>query len=148
MKHSIAALILGLLVPNSSVCAFSPSTSRNGRTMKTSLSATSESNNNGLSRRVLFSSAATAASAFTSLVMSPNSAVAAGPPTQDDLKRIKIGYEGIEYLLANWEKETTICRVSFICFFSIHIFFSDPTREPVIFFRFDEKKIYRYPSLI
>jgi len=78
--------------------------------MKTSLSATSESNNNGLSRRVLFSSAATAASAFTSLVMSPNSAVAAGPPTQDDLKRIKIGYEGIEYLLANWEKETTICR--------------------------------------
>jgi len=40
---------------------------------------------------------------------SPAFAVA-GPPTKAELDRIKVGYEGIEYLLANWEKETTVCR--------------------------------------
>lgn len=32
------------------------------------------------------------------------------PPTQAELDRIKKGYEGIDYLLKNWDKETTTCR--------------------------------------
>lgn len=35
---------------------------------------------------------------------------ASGAPTADDLSRIKQGYEGLEYLLAHFEQETTVCR--------------------------------------
>jgi len=35
-------------------------------------------------------------------------------PTPDELNRIRVGYEGITYLLNNFEKETTICRVRVI----------------------------------
>eukprot|EP00549_Striatella_unipunctata_P021696 CAMPEP_0118674548 /NCGR_PEP_ID=MMETSP0800-20121206/950_1 /TAXON_ID=210618 ORGANISM="Striatella unipunctata, Strain CCMP2910" /NCGR_SAMPLE_ID=MMETSP0800 /ASSEMBLY_ACC=CAM_ASM_000638 /LENGTH=167 /DNA_ID=CAMNT_0006569757 /DNA_START=229 /DNA_END=732 /DNA_ORIENTATION=- len=41
----------------------------------------------------------------------PSMAASGGaPPTREELNRIKVGYEGIEYLLANFDKETTICR--------------------------------------
>lgn len=46
----------------------------------------------------------------TTLVSSPNPSFAAGkPPTADDLNRIKVGYQNIQYLLDNFEKETTVC---------------------------------------
>jgi hypothetical protein len=34
----------------------------------------------------------------------------AAPPTKDDLNRIKVGYEGLVYLLENFDQETTVCR--------------------------------------
>lgn len=72
-----------------------------------------ENNNDVPSRRDLFvKTAAFAVSTVGSvLVANPNSALAATkPPSPEDLGRIKKGYEGIQYLLANWEKETTTCR--------------------------------------
>ena len=35
---------------------------------------------------------------------------AASPPTPEELARIRKGYQQIEYLLANFEQETTVCR--------------------------------------
>mmetsp|Transcript_20685 Transcript_20685/g.31308 ORF Transcript_20685/g.31308 Transcript_20685/m.31308 type:complete len:206 (+) Transcript_20685:151-768(+) len=35
---------------------------------------------------------------------------ASGPPTPEDLDRIRTGYKQIDYLLKNFEKETTVCR--------------------------------------
>ena len=32
-----------------------------------------------------------------------------GEPGPDELKRLAIGYQRLQYLLANWEKETTVC---------------------------------------
>ena len=33
-----------------------------------------------------------------------------GPATPAEIKRIKTGYDGLEYLLANFDKETTKCK--------------------------------------
>eukprot|EP00522_Entomoneis_paludosa_P010585 CAMPEP_0172450068 /NCGR_PEP_ID=MMETSP1065-20121228/8577_1 /TAXON_ID=265537 /ORGANISM="Amphiprora paludosa, Strain CCMP125" /LENGTH=209 /DNA_ID=CAMNT_0013201837 /DNA_START=33 /DNA_END=662 /DNA_ORIENTATION=+ len=35
---------------------------------------------------------------------------AASPPTEAELERIRVGYKQIQYLLDNFEQETTICR--------------------------------------
>jgi hypothetical protein len=59
------------------------------------------------SRRSFF--AATAAVAVLSPSL-PTSAAANSPPTPEELARIKTGYNNIQFLLANWEKETTVCR--------------------------------------
>jgi len=43
----------------------------------------------------------------------PAAAAAAGggePPTPAEIERIRTGYDNIRYLLANWEKETTVCK--------------------------------------
>ena len=32
-----------------------------------------------------------------------------GEPSPDELKRLAYGYKRLQYLLANWEKETTVC---------------------------------------
>jgi len=37
-------------------------------------------------------------------------AAANKPPSPEELERIKVGYNGIKYLLDNFEQETTICR--------------------------------------
>ena len=37
-------------------------------------------------------------------------ASAAGPPTAEDIERIKVGYKQIDYLLKNFDEETTICK--------------------------------------
>jgi hypothetical protein len=50
---------------------------------------------------------------FAALLGGPQQpALAAGetPPTKEELDRIKTGYEGLRYLLDNWDKETTVCR--------------------------------------
>lgn len=45
------------------------------------------------------------------IVLEGRPAFAAGlPPSPEELARIKKGYDQIEYLLANFEQETTVCR--------------------------------------
>jgi hypothetical protein len=61
-----------------------------------------------LTRRGILQAGVTAS--LVSLI-SPNTAFAGGvPPTKEELQRIKTGYDNIEYLLANYEAETTVCR--------------------------------------
>jgi hypothetical protein len=54
-----------------------------------------------------------AAGAFL-LVTNPSPVVAAGaanaPPTKEELDRIRTGYKQIQYLLDNFEQQTTTCR--------------------------------------
>jgi len=60
-----------------------------------------------LSRRSVFEGMALATAA--SLVPLPALA-AKGPAKPEELARIRKGYEGLEYLLANFDKETTKCN--------------------------------------
>jgi hypothetical protein len=72
------------------------------------------------SRRDLFSrtgsvistALVTAAAAFSSSAVDPALAADGAPPTPAEIERIRTGYENIQYLLANWEKETTVCRAN------------------------------------
>jgi hypothetical protein len=79
-------------------------------------SSSSNDNENVVSRRVAFTkSAATFASIASIAAGNPDFAFAArSPPTEAELARIKTGYERMSYLLENFEKETTVCRVSFV----------------------------------
>ena len=61
------------------------------------------------SRRDFFATATTTTAALVATAANPAYAANA-PPTPEELDRIKVGYENIKYLLANWEKETTVCR--------------------------------------
>lgn len=62
-----------------------------------------------VSRRDVFGRVcAGAALAFTAAA--PPASAASTPPTKEELARIQTGYDKIQYLLANWEKETTVCR--------------------------------------
>jgi len=55
--------------------------------------------------------AASSATAFAFLLRNPETTHALeNPPTKAELDRIKLGYEQIQYLLNNFEKETTVCR--------------------------------------
>ena len=40
----------------------------------------------------------------------PGLSSAAGPPTKEELDKIVLGYKQIQYLLNNFESETTVCR--------------------------------------
>ena len=68
------------------------------------------------SRRDVFSRTGSAiATAIVSAAASsadPALAAAGDPPTPEEIERIKTGYKNIQYLLANWDKETTVCRVN------------------------------------
>lgn len=109
-----AAILLGWCIAQQTASAFIPSTAMNGKNAQwTQLSASSndDSNMDSMSRRELWTKTSAAAAAAFSVALNPNAAFAATkPPTEADLARIKKGYDGIEYLLANWEKETTVCR--------------------------------------
>lgn len=62
-------------------------------------------------RRLMLKSSIPVSLSLSTLLTLQQPAVAAGsPPSADDLDRIKHGYEQIQYLLANFEQETTICR--------------------------------------
>ena len=63
-----------------------------------------------VSRRNLFKSAAGFSLATISTLSNPGLAFAKGPPTPDELARIRIGYEKLGYLLENFDQETTVCR--------------------------------------
>jgi hypothetical protein len=66
-----------------------------------------------VSRRQAFTTTATAALGLsfltTTLSTAPANAAAAGP-TKEELERLRIGYQNIQYLLDNFEQETTTCR--------------------------------------
>mmetsp|Transcript_22059 Transcript_22059/g.47336 ORF Transcript_22059/g.47336 Transcript_22059/m.47336 type:complete len:223 (-) Transcript_22059:342-1010(-) len=63
------------------------------------------------SRRDFFSSvAATPLAVTTSAGPTLPAFAASTPPTPAEIERIKTGYKNIQYLLANWEQETTVCR--------------------------------------
>jgi hypothetical protein len=66
------------------------------------------------SRRDLLSRAGsaitTALVAVAASSANPALAAAGDPPTPEEIERIKTGYKNIQYLLSNWEKETTVCR--------------------------------------
>jgi Ca2+ transporting ATPase len=70
--------------------------------------AWSPSSETGLSRRQAFSSAA--AFGVGGLLFQQKAWADAGPPTKEDLDRIRKGYEQVNYLLDNFEQETTVCR--------------------------------------
>ena len=59
------------------------------------------------SRRDFFT---TSTIATTTLLTFNQPAFAGTPPTDEELARIRTGYDNIQYLLNNWEKETTVCR--------------------------------------
>lgn len=79
--------------------------------ISTALHAATESSSSS-SRRDFFARSGTASIlALTAAVRTPQPARAAsGPPTKEELARIQTGYDGIQYLLAHWEAETTVCR--------------------------------------
>jgi hypothetical protein len=64
------------------------------------------------SRRDLFARTGTAAATalLTTLAASAPAYAAAAPPTEAEIDRIRTGYKNIQYLLANWDQETTTCR--------------------------------------
>mmetsp|Transcript_128713 Transcript_128713/g.252101 ORF Transcript_128713/g.252101 Transcript_128713/m.252101 type:complete len:218 (-) Transcript_128713:151-804(-) len=62
-------------------------------------------------RRLMLKSSIPISLGLSTLLARQQPAVAAGsPPSAEDLNRIKQGYEQIQYLLANFEQETTVCR--------------------------------------
>jgi hypothetical protein len=64
-------------------------------------------NSDGISRR----GAVSAAFGLAGMVAQSNVAFAGTtPPTAEELARIKVGYDQIQYLLANFDSETTVCR--------------------------------------
>jgi hypothetical protein len=67
----------------------------------------------GLSRRDAMATAfgVVAGVGSVALVAPVSPALAAGaPPSEADIERLKTGYKQLEYLLDNFEQETTICR--------------------------------------
>jgi hypothetical protein len=62
-------------------------------------------------RDFLLKSAVPTSLGIAGIVLEGRPAFATGsPPSPEELARIKKGYEQIEYLLANFEQETTVCR--------------------------------------
>ncbi len=86
------------------------------RAITTSLSMTNDkfsATEGEVSRRIAFAKTASTLASIASIVGgNPGLAFAAkSGPTQDELNRIRVGYERMTYLLDNFDKETTICRV-------------------------------------
>mmetsp|Transcript_10878 Transcript_10878/g.15343 ORF Transcript_10878/g.15343 Transcript_10878/m.15343 type:complete len:218 (+) Transcript_10878:101-754(+) len=105
MPSSNRALSLALFSTLlSSSDAFSVQPSKN---LRTSVDLNLAKTNGEFSRR----DALISTFGVASVLSNSNIAWAGGsPPTKEDLQRIKVGYEGLTYLLANFEQETTICR--------------------------------------
>ena len=105
VKSTTAIILSAAAMALPCAYAFAPSSS-SSRSSSTAMHASS--------RRDLFIRAGSTAlvTLTTSTINSSPAMAAAGtsPPTKEELERIKIGYENIQYLLANWEKETTVCR--------------------------------------
>lgn len=59
-------------------------------------------------RRDVFATSLSSAAAF--LVLPQQSLAAGAPPSKEELDRLKKGYDGIVYLLENFEQETTVCK--------------------------------------
>lgn len=64
-----------------------------------------------IDRRQLLKSTVPVSLGFAGLLFQQQPAIAAGsPPSADELNRIKVGYQQVQNLLANFEQETTVCR--------------------------------------
>ena len=65
-----------------------------------------------VSRRQALTASAVAAFGLGSNLLFPPDALAAagGPPTSEELDRLRKGYQQITYLLDNFEQETTVCK--------------------------------------
>jgi hypothetical protein len=99
---SVLAAAMAITYNPTYTLAFAPATSQRTSTKSfTSLHAIH-------SRRALLTSSLLTTTAI--LLPLPSTAAANAPPTPEELSRIKTGYDNIQYLLANWEKETTVCR--------------------------------------
>jgi hypothetical protein len=103
MTTKMKACLMAVCYGAATTSAFSPAVSSNR--IPTQLLS------EPLSRRGWFQTGAAAVTIATLGSSSPAWA-AGGPPTQAELQRIQAGYKGIVYLLDNWDKETTTCRVS------------------------------------
>ena len=105
-------IILSAAAMASCAYAFAPQQlmSRNNNLIVSSTTAMQATTS---SRRDLFIRAgSTALVTLTTSAINSSPAFAAGtaPPTEAEIERIKVGYKNIQYLLANWEQETTVCR--------------------------------------
>mmetsp|Transcript_17838 Transcript_17838/g.30335 ORF Transcript_17838/g.30335 Transcript_17838/m.30335 type:complete len:226 (+) Transcript_17838:3-680(+) len=101
-------VLLGVWTTTTTTDAFTTSSSLGNRNRKMMTTTTTATTLAAVSRRD-----ALLGSAFglASLVAAPQMASAGTePPSQADIERIKIGYKQIEYLLDNFEQETTVCR--------------------------------------
>jgi hypothetical protein len=65
---------------------------------------------NRLDRRAFTKSLVPASLGIGLGLQGPPAFAAALPPTPEELARIRKGYQQIEYLLENFEQETTVCR--------------------------------------
>lgn len=102
-------VLIPLCVTLSSTAAFTSSGSTTIGNVVTSRSmSTSSDDTSGVERRDFFG--ITAAAAASTFLIPVGAANAASPPSAEELQRIRTGYNGILYLLDNFEKETTICR--------------------------------------
>lgn len=121
MRSICAAIVLGCIIRSGA--AFTIITPASGITTTyassalatgSALSATTNADGEPMDRRALFGKVVAAAAVSTGISAAagfPLPAVAAGsPPTEAEIQRIKTGYEGIVYLLNNFEQETTVCR--------------------------------------
>lgn len=105
MVNSSIALLAAALA--SGATAFTTSTVNLPSTVSSSSTAIQAT-----SRRDLFTrTGSVVATTLLTVTANVNPAFAATtPPTPEELERIKVGYENIAYLLANWDQETTVCR--------------------------------------
>mmetsp|Transcript_19443 Transcript_19443/g.26700 ORF Transcript_19443/g.26700 Transcript_19443/m.26700 type:complete len:230 (-) Transcript_19443:276-965(-) len=117
MNGIVVTTLLNLFIlssspSNVSAFAFAPTTSKSIRNVDSAISMKSNEKSSS-SRRELFQQ--TTKSAFLAIATAttggvPAAFAAGAPPTKEELERIKIGYDNIQYLLNNFEKETTICK--------------------------------------
>lgn len=110
MRSFCAAFVLGTIVH----CGTAFTTTTTVSVSGSALSATTDTDGESIDRRSLFGKVAAAAAVSTGVSAAagfPLPAFAAGaPPTEAEIQRLKKGYEGIVYLLKNFEQETTVCR--------------------------------------
>jgi hypothetical protein len=118
MKHGFGLIVLAAaaIAPFAttafSTLSSSSSLSKSFRRPPSSSTAISSSS----SRRGILSHTITSAILIaTSTIVTPPPAALADttsgePPTKAEIERIQTGYNNIQYLLANWEQETTVCK--------------------------------------
>jgi hypothetical protein len=108
-----SSIILSAAAMASCAYAFAPQVVNRNNFVSSSSTTTSSSTAMQASRRDLFiraGSTALVTLTTSSINSSPAFAAANSPPTAEEIDRIKVGYKNIQYLLENWEKETTVCR--------------------------------------
>eukprot|EP00956_Cyclotella_meneghiniana_P031150 scaffold80797_cov43-Cyclotella_meneghiniana.AAC.6 len=105
---SATAAVLSL--SNTAVTAFTYYSPNNNNHIVTSPPKSSTILHQTASRRSFFAAGGASILSSTFPLVTHAASSSTSPPTQEELNRIKTGYENIQYLLANWEKETTVCR--------------------------------------